>query len=111
MALIFSGTCPPLSVFAMLFFGLKYYIDKYLLTFVYNKEFEGGGAIKKQVLPFLLFAIYFFQILNMGYYASNFGISYFKGGMVFITIESLILIFLNVHYSTKKKKSRDLLTQ
>jgi len=47
MGLIFSGTCPPISIFAMLFFAIKYYIDKYNLTFVYNKEFEGGGAIKK----------------------------------------------------------------
>jgi len=44
----------------MLFFAIKYFIDKYNLTFVYNKEFEGGGVIKKQVLPFMLFSIYFF---------------------------------------------------
>ena len=107
MGLIFCGTMPLISIFAMLFFTFKYYIDKYNLTFVYNKEFEGGGAIKKQVLPFMLFSIYFFQILNMGYFASQFGTGYFKGGMVFITVESLILIFLNVHYNTKKKHARD----
>jgi hypothetical protein len=47
----------------------------------------------------------------MGYYSSNFGIGYFKGGMVFITLESLALIFLNVHYSTKKKAARDKLAE
>lgn len=47
MGLIFCGTMPLISIFAMLFFSIKYYIDKYNLTFVYNKEFEGGGAIKK----------------------------------------------------------------
>jgi hypothetical protein len=60
MGLIFAGTMPLISVFAMLFFVIKYYIDKYNLTFVYNKEFEGGGVIKKQVLPFMLFSIYLF---------------------------------------------------
>jgi hypothetical protein len=60
MALIFTGTMPLISIFAMLFFSLKYFIDKYNLTFVYNKEFEGGGVIKKQVLPYMLFSIYFF---------------------------------------------------
>jgi len=60
MGLIFSGTTPLISIFSMLFFAIKYFIDKYNLTFVYNKEFEGGGVIKKQVLPFMLFSIYFF---------------------------------------------------
>jgi len=60
MGLIFSGTDPLISIFSMLFFAIKYFIDKYNLTFVYNKEFEGGGVIKKQVLPFMLFSIYFF---------------------------------------------------
>lgn len=46
----------------------------------------------------------------MGYFASNFGTGYFKGGMVFITVQSLILIFLNVHYNTKKKSAKDKLT-
>ena len=47
MALSFSGTQPLISIFACLFFSMKYYIDKYNLTFAYNKEFEGGGVIKK----------------------------------------------------------------
>jgi len=43
----------------------------------------------------------------MGYFASQYGDGYFKGGMVFITLQSLVLIFLNVHYNTKKKRARD----
>jgi len=70
MGLIFSGTMPLQSAFAMLFFTFKYYIDKYNLTFVYNREFEGGGVIKKQVLPYLLFSTYLFQFLNMGYFTA-----------------------------------------
>lgn len=107
MGLIFSGTMPLQAGFAMLFFALKYYIDKYNLTFVYKREFEGGGVIKKQVLPFLLFSLYLFQLLNMGYFTAQFGAGYFKGGMIFISIQTLVLIFLNVHYNTKKKKARE----
>ena len=47
MGLIFSGTMPLISLFATMFFGIRYYIEKYNLTFAYNKEFEGGGVIKK----------------------------------------------------------------
>jgi hypothetical protein len=110
MALIFSGTMPLISFFAMLFFSFKYYIDKYNLTFVYNKEFEGGGVIKKQVLPFLLFSVYLFQVLNLGYFALI-DDGYFKGGLIFITVQTLLLIFLNVHYNTKKKEARENLSR
>ena len=60
-------------------------IEKYNLVFAYNKDFEGGGTIKKQVLPLLLFSIYTFQLLNLGYF-SIFQDGFFKGGFIFITI-------------------------
>ena len=47
-------------MFVCLFFTVKYWIEKYNLTFVYNREFEGGGVIKKQVLPFMILGIYLF---------------------------------------------------
>ena len=60
MALIFATVVPLISVFACLFFTFKYFVDKYNLTFVYHKEFEGGGAIKKNVIPYSLFSLYMF---------------------------------------------------
>jgi len=43
----------------------------------------------------------------MGYFSAQYGANYFKGGMIFITLQSLALIFLNVHYNTKKKSARE----
>ena len=60
MGLIFSGTNPLIGMFVSMFFVIKYWIEKYNLTFVYNREFEGGGVIKKQVLPFMVFSVYVF---------------------------------------------------
>ena len=59
MILIFSGVDPLISIFGLAFFSFKYYIDKYNLSFVYQREFEGGGVIKKQVLPLMLLSLYF----------------------------------------------------
>jgi hypothetical protein len=84
MGLIFSGTMPLISVFATLFFAIRYYIEKYNLTFAYNREFEGGGVIKKQVLPFMLLSIYLFEFLNLGYFSFKFGDRFFKWGLAFI---------------------------
>lgn len=84
MGLIFSGTMPLIGFFACLFFSIRYYIEKYNLTFAYNKEFEGGGVIKKQVLPFIMLTIYLFEFLNLGYFTFKFGDIFFKWGLVFI---------------------------
>ena len=73
MGLIFSGTMPLISLFMTMFFTIRYYIEKYNLTFAYNKEFEGGGVIKKQVLPFMLLSIYLFEFINLGYFSFKFG--------------------------------------
>lgn len=94
-----------IGIFVGLFFTIKYWVEKYNLTFVYNREFEGGGVIKKQVLPFMLLGIYLFQILNIGYF-TLFSEMYFKGGLIYLVLQSLALIFLNHNYSLKKRSSR-----
>lgn len=106
MGLIFSGTMPVISLFITLFFSIRYYIEKYNLTFSYNKEFEGGGVIKKQVLPFMMLAIYMFEFLNLGYFTFQFGEGFFKWGLAFIAGQTLFIIMLNAFYSHKKKKQR-----
>lgn len=97
---------PLVSLFIFLFFGIKYFIDKYNLTFAYNKEFEGGGVIKKQVIPFMIMIIYLFQILNIGYF-TLWNDDYFKGGIIFVAVETLALIFLNIYYNNKKRAARE----
>ena len=86
IGLIFCPIVPLITVFSTLFFMFKYYVDKYNLTFVYNKEFEGGGIIKKNVLPYLLFAIYVFQILNLGLFILKFGKVYLYAGFALILL-------------------------
>jgi hypothetical protein len=85
LGIIFCGTNPLVGMFICMFFAIKYWIEKYNLTFVYNREFEGGGVIKKQVLPYMILVIYIFQLLNMGYFAI-YGDEYFKGGVIFMVI-------------------------
>lgn len=89
-----------------LFFTIRYYIEKYNLTFAYNKEFEGGGVIKKQVLPFMLLSIYLFEFLNLGYFSFKFGKVFFYWGMTLIGGQTIILVLLNALYNHKKTKQR-----
>lgn len=60
MGLIFSTVEPLISLIAFCFFFGKYYIDKYNLSFVYNREFEGGGDIKSKVMPYIFLGVIFF---------------------------------------------------
>jgi hypothetical protein len=48
LGLTFSAVLPPVSFFLTLYFFFKYYIDKYNLVLVYNREFESGGIIVKK---------------------------------------------------------------
>ena len=66
MTLIFSTTIPLVVPFGCLFFYVKYYFDKYNLLFFYPAEFESQGNLGKVVIKFMLFAIFFFQIILSG---------------------------------------------
>lgn len=106
MGLIFTGAIPLISLFIALFFFFRYYIDKYNLIFVYNREFEGGGIIvKKQVLPLVTLSLYLFQILNF-FYFSIIDPYYFKGGLIFIALQSLGLLFSNMYHKNKKREDK-----
>jgi hypothetical protein len=103
LGLLFSGTIPLISFFLTLFFLFRYYIDKYNLIFVYNREFEGGGKIvKKQVLPLMLFSLYLFQVLNFIYF-SVINKYLFKGGLIFLAVQSLLLLYFKIYFSNKKR--------
>jgi len=73
MGIIFAATTPLVGLFCCAFFSIRYYIEKYNLTFAYNKEFEGGGVIKRQVIPFVIMSVYLFELLNLGYFSFEFG--------------------------------------
>lgn len=102
IGLIFSPIVPLISIFAFLFFILKYCVDKYNLCFVYNKEFEGCGIIKAKVLNFTLFSIYLFQFLNMGFFSFRFGQHYLIAGIVLITLQTLAICILRAKYIKRK---------
>jgi hypothetical protein len=104
LGLSFSGTNPLIGFFVCLFFTFKYWIEKYNLTFTYNREFEGGGAIKKQVIPFMVFSIYLFQLLNMGYFAI-YNDAFFKAGVIFLVVQTSVLIVIYYKYNNKKVKT------
>jgi hypothetical protein len=46
VSLMFSAVTPLVTVFAFLFFALRYAFDKYHHTFVYLREFEAKGRLK-----------------------------------------------------------------
>lgn len=47
IGLLFGSIVPIIPAFCIVFFGFKYYVDKYNLSFVYHAEFLGVGNVKK----------------------------------------------------------------
>ena len=47
---IYAIISPTISLLGAIYFGLKYFIDKYNLTVLYPKEYESNGDISKNVL-------------------------------------------------------------
>lgn len=69
--MVFSVLVPYLPMLGFLFFFAKYYVDKYNLSFVYNTEFRGVGIIKRRVVPYSIFNIVVYQIINVGFFSSK----------------------------------------
>ena len=63
MSLLFSISLPIISIFAVLFFFLRYYIEKYNFLFVYEKEFESKGLLK-MITNMQIIQVICFQLIN-----------------------------------------------
>lgn len=46
IALLYAIVCPYVTIFATLFFGFKYHVDKYNITFVYPKMAGKGNFMR-----------------------------------------------------------------
>lgn len=88
IAMVFSIFVPLVPFFGMIFFVLKYYVDKYNLTFVYNSEFLGVGLIRKRVIPYSVLCIYIFQLLNIGFFSikGESGTNYIYAGLIILGV-------------------------
>lgn len=96
MTLVFSSTIPLVVPFGCLFFYVKYYFDKYNLLFFYPAEFESQGNIGKVVIKFMLFAIFFFQVIMSGlfYFMKEIDESAGKISILYIVV-AVILYFVS----------------
>ncbi len=60
MGLFFTGTQPLQAVFTCFFFYIKYWIEKYNLAFVYNKQYDTKGIIWKPTIRLMVISLYIF---------------------------------------------------
>lgn len=102
MGLFFSGVSPLQSVFTFAFFLIYYWVEKYNLTFVYNKQYDGVGILWKPMLPLMTLILYIFQFLLIGYFTLR-QKEFFFGGFVFVSAQTVILLLLR-RFERKKKR-------
>ena len=67
LAFLFAVVIPLITVFAFLFFFLRFNFDKYNQTFVYFSEFEAKGRLKRHVIYILLSIVMLSQLLNFAF--------------------------------------------
>jgi len=103
---LFSCFVPLTSIFGFLFFGLKYWVDKYNMIYVYVPEFESRGKLRKKMLPLSLFAVIFFQILNFGFLAATINKEYYGLGITVIGIQLVAIYVFKVSYIDQQIRQR-----
>jgi len=86
LGLLFSIIMPLAAIFSFLFFCIKYYVEKYNMMYVYQKEFESKGGLKKKIIPFANSAIFIFQFINYGFLGYTFDTRILYAGGVLLMI-------------------------
>jgi hypothetical protein len=61
---------PMCSFFAMAFFFFRYYIEKYNMMFVYQQDFESRGHLRDILIPYQIFEVILYQLMNFAFLSS-----------------------------------------
>ena len=102
ITMIFSILVPIMSLLSLLFFFLKYNVDRYNLSYSYKSTFQGLGIIKKSVVNLSFLNIIVSQIINIGFFAAKMTNHYdqiIMFGIGLVVIETLVffLVFFVKH--------------
>lgn len=110
MSLLFAVVIPLITVFAMLFFTVRFIFDKYNQTYVYFKEFEAKGRLKQHIIWILIIVIILSQLLNFAFLKVISGVNYILGfGVALVCLEIGLMVGLKIHqYMGTKRLSRRL---
>jgi protein-S-isoprenylcysteine O-methyltransferase Ste14 len=113
IALLFSTVAPYVTIFAVPFFVLKYFVDKYNVTFVYVSEYQSTGKMVDQLIPLTVCAIVLSQLTSSVIITSNFStkekIEGYGATTLVISIIELVLFVVylcwdrSVKYAKMKK--------
>ena len=109
--MLFSALVPIISFFAALFFYVKAHVDKYNLVFVYFKIFESGGKMRKHVISFMVFNLYFYMAVIVSFFSLKFQTEYFWGGGIMIITEIIIYFYIKKQLMSEFQLDEDLKTK
>lgn len=96
LAMLFSAVIPLISVFAFLFFFLRFSFDKYNQTFVYFKEFEAKGRLRKHVIHVIVVVLLLAQLLNFAFF-KVIGLNCLGLGVALVCLEVCGLFGFAIH--------------
>ena len=103
---MFSVTMPIVNIFAVIFFFMRYYIEKYNFLFVYHQEYESQGHTRSYLLTYLIISVILFQLINytyiLGTAPGDLEISYWFG-YGFIILQVLTIWFSKVCFKNSKR--------
>ena len=91
-------------------------MDKYNLIFVYFKNYESGGKIRKQVTWYMLFVMILYMLIMTSFFSAKFNTVFLEAGVVLIVawviaykvIKCKLMKEYSLDKNLAKKKRRDI---
>ena len=105
LTFLFAVQIPIIGIFGFVFYMFRYQFEKYNMTFVYLKEFEARGRLRKHVVPYQITAIILSQLMNYGFLKVITGEDYMLGiGIGLVCVELAAILAFTIYLYLNKKK-------
>jgi hypothetical protein len=103
LGMLFVMIIPLSTMFTAIFFSLKYFIEKYNTIYVYQKEFEARGRLRKQILPISIASVMFVQFINFTFMGFYHKIEFFILGLISMVFQMGLLVYYYIKYIKNKE--------
>lgn len=97
VSVLFAAVIPLITVFSFVFFALRFAFDKYNQLFVYSKEFEAKGRLKRHITSLLIAVVALSQLLNFALFKALSGVqNVFALGVALVAVEMAAAVGLRL---------------
>ncbi|PVV02562.1 hypothetical protein BB560_002981 [Smittium megazygosporum] len=103
ISMTYSSIAPMISVFAVIYFFVAYFISKYMILYVYSPSFESAGYYTYRIIKNMIGGLLVQLLLTLGIFGLRKNVTFFICQLVLVLINLYVMSNVSLYFDYGQK--------